>query len=64
MFNRHRHVWKIVKQVEQPSPFDVMAEKGAIPTKVTDPHVHMMFARSVIVTRRCDLCGTEEVRRV
>jgi hypothetical protein len=60
---RHRHVWTIVSRREQPSPFEVMR-----------PHLAGKFdwqgdprqaaIRPVIVERRCETCGTEEIVRV
>jgi hypothetical protein len=60
---RHRHVWTIVSRREQPSPFEVMrpALKGEFDWR-GDPR--QAAIRPVIVERRCEACGTEEIVRV
>ena len=56
----HRHTWTIVDQREQPSPIELIGTRevngfGSI---------YDLAIKPVIVTRKCEKCGTEEVKRI
>jgi hypothetical protein len=55
----HHHVWKIIDQVEQPSAAEMAKEIKARNARADD-----LFVRPVIVSYRCERCGTEKVERV
>lgn len=63
---RHRHVWKVIDKDEQLSPQDELLRAGVSTSGVKVPGhaVHEFLHKPVIVTRRCETCGNEEVRRV
>lgn len=60
----HKHSWKVVKQREQPSPIEVIEATGITRFKGGLDSWNSLARRSVIVTRQCTKCGTEEVKRV
>lgn len=61
----HRHKWKITKQEEQPSSIELMRQAGVTNFKGGWPESwESLSRRPIIVTRVCELCGTEEVVRI
>lgn len=58
----HRHVWKIVDQVDSP----VSIEKGdSLEAKGVSPAIlQKLIQRDVLVTYRCADCQAEKVERV
>lgn len=55
-----RHVWKITGQVTHESAFEQMAAANLSKADNLTPDT---FVHPVIVTARCDRCGTEKVYR-
>lgn len=61
----HRHVWKIVSQVEQPSSMERVRDAGGN-FRFKDAwasEVEAATRRTIVVTARCERCGTEKVYR-
>jgi hypothetical protein len=56
------HIWKIIQKEEQPSPFEIMSREGLRTLSGFNPDT--VGIRSVIVTRYCQKCLTQEVVRV
>ena len=63
---RSRHVWQVGTREEQPSAVEIMQAAGTpITAKSALPDDFVEITRRpVLVTRRCKVCGTEEVVRV
>ena len=63
---RSRHLWQICEREEQPSAAEVMREVGTpiTATAAWPSDFVKITRRDVIVTRRCKICGIEEVVRV
>lgn len=57
---RCHHIWKVVSKDVLPSGWEQMAgRRGEFETTGLD-----IFAKDCIVHRRCETCGTEDVKRV
>jgi hypothetical protein len=58
----HRHIWKITQRDEQPSPKEILGGAAFKYQSSEDPL--NFLRRPVVVTYRCERCGSERVERV
>lgn len=56
-----RHVWKVAEKIEHPSFIEAVTANGSVIRALEDIVGH---ERPVIVTYRCEKCGTEKVERI
>lgn len=61
---KHRHVWSVLSQEEQPAPGELTPGKPRVEGALGFEFMRTFYVRPVIVKRKCDVCGTEEVVRV
>lgn len=55
-----RHVWTVIKTVVERTPFEVLM--AAEPTSMKGGEWGLKwFERDVVVTKKCNRCGTEKV---
>lgn len=59
-----KHVWKVVDKIEQAAPIEVVQKAGVRKMEGSYDSWERMGTKPVVVTRRCECCGLEEVRRV
>lgn len=59
----HRHVWKVVRKDVSDTPWEAFLGSGMAADSL-ETRSKVWFERDVIVTRRCERCGTEEVVRL
>lgn len=59
---RHFHIWKIVSQETQPSAWEQMNQHTYV--QKLDRADATLFAKPVIVTYKCAVCGSQKVERV
>lgn len=55
------HKWNVVEKVEHQSPFEMTSNEGLYLERARGIDV---FRKPVIVTYRCEKCGSEKVERV
>lgn len=61
----HRHVWKIISKEEQPSTIETWRKTGQyVSGKGLYAHDLIGLSRKpIIVTYKCEKCGSEKVER-
>lgn len=55
------HLWTIIEKVILPSAFEQISKNG--PQQEVEGHI-AYFHKPVIVTSRCERCGTMRVQRI
>lgn len=66
LMSLHRHIWKVVEKIELPSTLEAYRALGGKITadQARPDDLAALSRKSFVVTRRCEKCGTEDVRRV
>lgn len=62
MISRHRHIWKIESQVTQQSMWEMITT--GVKTLGDASLPADAFTQPVIVTYKCEACGSQKVERV
>lgn len=55
----HRHIWKVIDRVEHPSAWEQMTDSGKRKPTIEASDLLSFYQRDVIVTRKCEVCGTD-----
>ena len=61
---RHRHIWKVLSSETHPSVLDQTHGQFNYKGGFGLVSLEQLNRRDVVVTRKCEICGTEEVKRI